>query len=176
VSNEFADWDTVHHTFTYCNAVDQAMRRAPSRLLARAIFDGAMSVYLERFLNVPKQPVPKATGRSVEPAALLHAFDVQGQIDETAQIVMDLLAAGRHNEVVETLGHAMLREDSGFHQFQIYEAALRQYSHFAGTPAGDHILIGAARFLSAHSPTVRSTGQTFDIAARLHRGEALHAD
>jgi nitrite reductase/ring-hydroxylating ferredoxin subunit len=176
VSNEFGDWDTVHHTFTYCNAVDQAIRRAPSKLLARAIFDGAMSVYLERFLNVPKQPVPNATGRQAEPAALLHALDVQGQIDETAQIVMDLLAAGRHNEVAQTLGHALLREDSGFHQFQIYEAALRQYSRFAGTAAGDHILIGAARFLSAHSPTVRSTGQTFDIAARLHRGEALHAD
>jgi nitrite reductase/ring-hydroxylating ferredoxin subunit len=176
VSNEFGDWDTVHHTFTYCNAVDQAMRRAPSKLLARAIFDGAMSVYLERFLNVPKQPVPRATGQSAEPAALLHAFDVQGQIDETAQIAIDLLASGRHNEVIQTLGHALLREDSGFHQFQIYEAALRQYSHFARTPAGDHILIGAARFLSAHSPTVRSTAQTFDIALRLHRGEALHAD
>jgi nitrite reductase/ring-hydroxylating ferredoxin subunit len=176
VSNEFGDWDTVHHTFTYCNAVDQAMRRAPPRLLARAIFDGALSVYLERFLNVPKQPVPSATGRPAEPTALLHAFDVQGQIDETAQIIVDLLSAGRHKEAVHTLGHALLREDSGFHQFQIYEAALRQYSHFAGTPAGDHILIGAARFLSAHSPTVRSTGQTFDIAARLHRGEALHAD
>jgi hypothetical protein len=58
VSNEFGDWDTIHHTFTYTNAVDQAMRRAPSRELARGIFDGAMSVYLERFLNVPKQPLP----------------------------------------------------------------------------------------------------------------------
>ena len=35
VSNEFGDWDTVHHAFTYANAVDQAMRRAPSKL-ARA--------------------------------------------------------------------------------------------------------------------------------------------
>ena len=30
VTNEFGDWDTVHHTFTYANAVDQALRRAPS--------------------------------------------------------------------------------------------------------------------------------------------------
>src|SRR5690606_33770108 len=37
VSNEFGDWDTVHHTFTYTNAVDQAMRRAPTALLARGI-------------------------------------------------------------------------------------------------------------------------------------------
>ena len=63
VSNEFSDWDTVHHVFTYTNAVDQAMRRAPSKLLARGIFDGAMAVYLERFLNIPKQPIPSSSGK-----------------------------------------------------------------------------------------------------------------
>ncbi len=176
ISNEFGDWDTVHHTFTYTNAVDQAMRRAPSRLLARAIFDGAMSVYLERFLNVPKQAIPRPSGSSPTPRDLLAAFDVQGHVDETAQIVADMLANGEHQKVIETLGHALLREDSGFHEFQIYEAALRQHAELSGTPAADHVLIGAARFLTAHSPTVRAAHQTYDIAARLHRGEALHGD
>ena len=173
ISNEFGDWDTVHHTFTYTNAVDQALRRSSSRLLAHGIFDGAMSVYLERFLNVPKEPIPVAKGEPVSERDLLAAFDVQGHVDETAQIVAELLHAGRQESVIRTLGHALLREDAGFHQFQIYEAALRQYRRFAGTSLGDHVLIGAARFLSAHSPTVRAVGQTFDIAARLHRGEAL---
>lgn len=176
VSNEFGDWDTVHHTFTYTNAVDQALRRAPSRLLARGIFDGAMSVYLERFLNVPKQAIPKPSGHDVDTLDLLRLFDIQGQVDETGQAVADMLAEGRHDEVVQTLGHALLREDSGFHQFQIYEAALRQYYRFQGSVLGDHVLIGAARFLTAHSPTVRAVGQTFDIAARLQRGEALHGE
>ena len=45
-SNEFSDWDSVHHSFTYTNAVDQAIRRAPSLELARGILDGAMSVIL----------------------------------------------------------------------------------------------------------------------------------
>ena len=94
----------------------------------------------------------------------------------TAQIVADALAGGRHEEVVRALGHAMLREDATFHQFQIYEAGLRQYRRFAGSPAGDHVLIGTARFLTAHAPTVRAVGQTYDIAARLHRGEALHGE
>jgi hypothetical protein len=152
------------------------MRRAPSALLARGIFDGAMSVYLERFLNVPKQPIPALTGNGGSVGSLLSSFDLQGQVDETAKIVAGLLAEGWRDEVITTLGHALLREDAGFHMFQIYEAALRQYGHFAGTPAGDHILIGAARFLTAHSPSVRAAGQTFDIAARLHRGEALHGD
>ena len=175
-SNEFGDWDTVHHSFTYANAVDQAMRRAPSSRLARGIFDGAMSVYLERFLNVPRQPHPAPSGDPVLPDALLPAFDVQGQVDETARILADLLAAGWREQAVEVLGQALLREDSGFHEFQIYEAGVRQYQHFAGRPEGDHILTGVARFLTAHSPTVRSRLQTFDIAARLHRGESLHGD
>ena len=174
ISNEFGDWDTIHHTFTYTNAVDQALRRSPSPLLARGIFDGAMSVYLERFLNVPKEPTPLAQGNIVDEQDLLAAFDLQGQVNETAQIVAELLHQSRHDAVVRTLGHALVREDAGFHQFQIYEAALRQYRRFAGTPLGDHVLIGAARFLTAHSPTVRAVGQTFDIASRLHRGEALH--
>ena len=175
-SNEFGDWDTVHHSFTYANAVDQAMRRAPSKLLARGIFDGAMSVYLERFLNVPRQPHPAPSGDPILPDALLPAFDVQGQVDETARILADLVASDWREQAVEVLGQALLREDSGFHEFQIYEAGVRQYQHFAGRPEGDHILTGVARFLTAHSPTVRSRLQTFDIAARLHRGESLHGD
>ncbi len=174
ISNEFGDWDTVHHTFTYANAVDQAMRRAPSREVARGIFDGALSVYLERFLNVPKQPIPRADGEHGSREGLLAQFDRQQQVDETAQIVGALLAEVPADTVVAALGHALLREDVGFHSIQIYEAAVRQYQNFRGRPEAAHILLGAARFLTAHAPTVRAIGQTYDIAARLHRGEALH--
>ena len=176
VTNEFGDWNTVHHTFTYTNAVDQAMRRAPSNLLARGIFDGGMSVYLERFLNVPRQSIPQRSGEKPGTQELLESFDMQGHVDDTAQIVTDMVAQGRENEVVRALGHALLREDAGFHMFQIYEAGLRQYQNFKGTPLGAHILVGTARFLSAHSPTVRSRVQTYDIAARLMRGAALYED
>jgi nitrite reductase/ring-hydroxylating ferredoxin subunit len=176
VSNEFGDWDTIHHSFTYANGVDQAMRRAPSKLLARGIFDAAMSVYLERYLNVPKQPVPVPSGTSPGRDPLLAAFDAQGQVDETARIVADMLAHGRHEDVVRGLGHALLREDSRFHEFQIYEAGIRQYRQSVPRVLGEHVLIGVARFLTAHAPTVRAVGQTYDIAARLHRGEALHGE
>ena len=176
VTNEFSDWDTVHHTFTYTNAVDQAMRRAPSNLLSRGIFDGAMSVYLERFLNVPKQAMPEPSGRKPAAIELLDSFDRQGHVDDTGEIIMDMVAQGKEEEVVRSLGHALLREDAGFHMFQIYEAGLRQYYNFKGSLIGAHILVGTARFLSAHSPTVRSRVQTYDIAAKLMRGEALHED
>ena len=173
-SNEVGDWNTVHHTFTYANAVDQAIRRAPSRYLARAIFDGAMSVYLDRFLNVPKAAIPLAGTDGATEADILARFDTQQNVDETAELVATALKDGRHEAVVRTLGRAMLREDSGFHQFQMFEAAVTQYRNFEGSELGNHVLIGASRFLTAFSPTVRSNSQTFEIAARLNRGEALH--
>ena len=43
-TNEFADWDTALHTFTFANAVEQGLRRAPSRELLRGLFDAARSV------------------------------------------------------------------------------------------------------------------------------------
>lgn len=47
---------------------------------------------------------------------------------------------------------------------------------FGGTPAGAHVLVAAARYLAAHSPTVRAQGQTYQIARRLHRGERLYEE
>ena len=175
ISNEFGDWNTVHHTFTYTNAVDRAMQRAPSRELARAILDGAASVYLERFLNMPRQPRPEPNGGAASTDDLLGHFDRQQQVDETAQTVADLLAGGQRGEVMRALGSALLREDAGFHSFQIYDAALRLAERFGERPEADDVLIGASRFLTAHAPTVRSMNQTYETAARLHRGEALHA-
>ena len=174
VSNEFGDWDTVHHCFTYANAVDQALRRAPSLELARGILDGAMAVYLERFLNIPKQPLPGPTSQAASEQDLLEAFDRQQQVGAVAQLMTDLLAAGRRDTVLQILGHALLREDAGFHAFQFFEAAVQQVRNFEDRPEADEIVVGAARFLAAHSPTPRAVGQTFEIAARLHRGEALH--
>ena len=37
-----------------------------------------------------------------------------------------------------------------------------------------HLLIAAARYLVAHSPTQREMLQTAETALRLHRGETLH--
>ena len=57
-SNEFGDWDTALHTFTFANAVEQGLRRSPSPELLRGVFDAAMSIHLDRFLNVPPAKVP----------------------------------------------------------------------------------------------------------------------
>jgi len=57
-SNEFSDWITVLHTFTYANAVHRLMGRAASPDLLRGVFHGAMQLYLDRFLNIPAAPLP----------------------------------------------------------------------------------------------------------------------
>ena len=58
-SNEFNDWDTALHTFTFANAVHQGLQRIESIDLLRGVFDGAMSIYLDRFLNVPSVKIPQ---------------------------------------------------------------------------------------------------------------------
>src|SRR5205814_9369316 len=68
-SNEFGDWDTAMHTFTFANAVEQGLRRSPSRELLRGVLDAAMSVYLDRFLNVPAIRLPQPLEHT-EPSAL----------------------------------------------------------------------------------------------------------
>ena len=59
VTNEFTDWDTALHTFTFANAVEQGLHRTGSAELVRGVFDAAMSVFLDRFLNTPPARLPR---------------------------------------------------------------------------------------------------------------------
>jgi nitrite reductase/ring-hydroxylating ferredoxin subunit len=180
-SNEFGDWETVHNTLTAANALHQALQRAPSVELLRGVFDTAMSIYLDRFLNMPAQRIPEAGRTAVNGAEVcdevLRCMDVQQQVEEVAQLVANYLSSSVDpHGILATLGHAMLREDAGFHAFQIVDAAFKQYQARRGTDAGRHVLIGLARYLAAHAPTPRAVGQTYHIALRLHRGEDLYRE
>jgi hypothetical protein len=68
----------------------------------------------------------------------------------------------------------VLREDAGFHVYQMLEAGVRQYREWGESEPGRHILIAAARYLAAHSPTERAQLQTAMVARRLSRGESVH--
>jgi nitrite reductase/ring-hydroxylating ferredoxin subunit len=178
ISNEFGDWDTVLHTFTYANAIQHALRRAPSIELLRGVFDAAMSVYLDRFLNIPAAPLPKVEPNSIQPEALLAEFlsllNKQQQVNEAGRLVAQYLANGGQPEgMIATLGATLLREDQDFHTIQTVETAVSQYRLLQGQPEAGHVLIAAARYLAAHSPTPRAQNQTYQIALRLHRGEKL---
>jgi nitrite reductase/ring-hydroxylating ferredoxin subunit len=176
-TNEFGDWDTALHTFTFANAVEQGLRRSPSPELVRGVFDAAASVYLDRFLNVPATRLPEPRPDADPETLLLELpalLDRQQQVDEAGALVATFLAAGGDPaRLVGALGSALVRENRNFHTIQCVEAAVRQRGMLAGDEAALP-LVAAARYLAAHATTTRSQRQTFDIARRLHRGEKLY--
>jgi len=178
-SNEFGDWDTALHTFTFANAVEQGLRRSASRQLLRGVLDAAMSVHLDRFLNVPATRLPEPD-TNADAEALLdelpRLLDGQQHVDEAGKLVASYLAAGDSTSLVAALGACLLREDRNFHTIQCVEAAARQHELLRDTEEAGLPLIAAARYLAAHAPTARSQRQTYEIARRLHRGERIYED
>jgi nitrite reductase/ring-hydroxylating ferredoxin subunit len=191
-ANEHADWETAHHVFTYANAVHQMLTRIgtanidPPLAAVRGLLHGAMALYLARYLNVPPACIPGDDGEQLDDlpadpetigAALLDAFDRQRQVDLAASLVARHLTLGHSPQaLIATLAHAVLREDAGFHAYQILDAGFRQFGAWGDTDEGRHILIAVARYLAAHSPTERASLQTADIASRLMRGGELHQE
>ncbi len=84
-----------------------------------------------------------------------------------------LAVGGDEAALLARLGRALLREDRDFHTIQTVEASFAHYRALRGTSEAAHVLIAAARYLAAHAPTVRSQGQTYTTALRLHRGDRL---
>jgi hypothetical protein len=193
-ANEHADWETALHVFTYANAIHQALKRIGSDDAGqnggidavRGVLHGAMGVYLARYLNVPPARLPGEGGDRLDDlpekieelrTALLEAFDRQRQVDSAARLVARHLTLGHPpNALIATLAQGLLREDAGFHAYQMLEAGVRQFFEWGDTDPGRHILIAVARYLAAHSPTERAVFQTADIAQRLLRGGELHQD
>ena len=177
-SNEFGDWDTALHTFTFANAVEQGLRRSPSPELLRGVLDAAISVHLDRFLNVPATRLP-TPDPAADPERLLaelpRLLDRQQQVDEAGQLAASFVGAdGDPARLVAALGSALARENRNFHTIQCVDAAARQHELLAGTGEAAVPLIAAARYLAAHATTTRSERQTFEIARRLHRGENIY--
>jgi hypothetical protein len=145
-----------------------------------------MALYLTRYLNVPPARIPGDDGEQLDElpadvgkihAALLDAFDRQRQVDLAARLVARHLTLGHSPQsLIATLARVLLREDAGFHAYQVLEAGVRQFTEWGNTDEGRHILIAVARYLAAHSPTERAALQTADIARRLMRGGELHQE
>ena len=185
-SNEFRDWNTVHHTYTYANAVYGLAKRTDASEAYRGVFDAAMSVYLDRFLNTPPTPIPEPDGNRSPDAVLdelMETFEVESnaEVDRAGRLTAEYLEADGDTDLLKRkLGEALLREDVGFHTRQNVEAAFDQYDTLAGEGTEESErrarihLIGTARYLSAHTPTRRAGEQTFRIAERLNRGENIH--
>lgn len=178
-ANEFGDWDTALHTFSFAHAVHRAALRCPSVELLRGVLDAAMSVYLDRFLNIPPARVPAFRGQKEDPLVILDSLpsllDQQQQVNQAADLVARYLdAGGAVAPLVATLGRLLVREDRDFHTIQAVEAAVSEIRSADGAATIRDFLVAAVRYLAAHSPTVRATDQTFQIAYRLARGDKLY--
>jgi hypothetical protein len=184
--NEFSDWDVALHTFTFANAVHQSMKRISASVshgpqpkpqspatsiqlqeLIRGIFDAAMQVYLNRFLNIPPAPIPNPSTnsdtiydtekRNAIEKDLSTLLDKQQQVEPVGQLVADYYghpSAGnnsmnnnpelqteqkRHRILMDLIGRLLLREDRSFHLIQMIEAALRQCSSIKDTLSSSSI-------------------------------------
>ena len=191
--NEFSDWDAALHTFTFANAVNQGLKRTSTPDLLRGVFDAAMRIYLNRFLNMPPANLPKLKSdiemkfNNNETKILLNKLpdllDKQQQINQTGQVVAEYLYRGGKPELLlSTIGHLLLREDRNFHSIQMVECTFKQFltpSTAIGNDDGSeneekvNIMVAVGRYLAAHSPTMRSQGRAFQISNQLHHGENL---
>ena len=144
-----------------------------------------MLVYQSRFLNVPAARLPtekQLDQMPSDPRRLLDdlsgCFERQGDVDRAGSIVYRYLALNLDPaELIRGLGNAVLREDPGFHDFQMLEEGVRLWQDLMDadkTEESHQCLVAVARWQAAHSPTRRATTQTYDIALRLHKGEAVY--
>ncbi|HEY9620723.1 MAG TPA: Rieske (2Fe-2S) protein [Crinalium sp.] len=177
-NNDHGDWNSAHHPFTFANAVQQGIHRVPTIELLRGVFDAAMSVYLNRFLNVPPARLPEPKDTATNPEALLEQLpdllDRQQQVNETGRLVAQYLySGGNPKALMAMLAKLMLRENRDFHVMQSIEAAFRLYHQLPDAQDGIPVLVATARYLAAHAPTMRSQEQTYQMAYRLHRGDRL---
>lgn len=181
-SNEVTDWFNPQHTFIFANGTYQAVRRSATSSVVRAIFQGAMSIYNDRYLNVPPARLPseRSSGADLPKDAsalrrlLLDALDQRANIELSADIVsryieLDLPFA----DLVDTLTFATVREDLDFHSLQVLEAGVRQCKAWGPGEESRNIMVGVIRNLAAHCPTRRAGQQTAQIAQRLHRGDKM---
>ena len=172
--NEFGDWDAVLHTFTFANAIGQGLRRLATPDLLRGVFDAAMRIYLNRFLNIPPAQIPKPKiGPSVNEKGssdnqdagdenaqnhymkrmLLNEFpsvlDRQQQVNQAGQLAADYLYSGGNLDLLlATMGSLLLREDRNFHSIQMIEGAFKQLARYNPVEYGDLNYVVDAEFVN----------------------------
>ena len=122
--NDHGDWDVVHHGFTSANAVHQLVQRAATPELARGVYQGALKVFLDRFLNVPAARLPgRPPSRGAARTGLGGLAGLLGPAGHGRRGRRHRLRMARSRRVDvrpcwRPSGRALLREDAEFHWFQ----------------------------------------------------------
>jgi hypothetical protein len=185
-SNDIEDWSAPAHTFSFCNALHRVLARGETEPdLVRGLFHAAMSIYLERFLNIPRAQLPSEQPLENLPTAadelretMLSALDRRTEWSEVPRLVVRYLRLGHPEpKLIDTLTLATVREDLDFHSLQVLEAGFTQAEEWPPASAERELLYAAiCRHLAAHCPTRRSSGQSVAVALRLQKGEEVYAD
>lgn len=184
-SNDVGDWFNPVHTFNFAHAVHCGLVRSKKKTFSklRGLLSTAMSVYLDRFLNIPKARIPNKEvdfeGLPEDATDLLAGIKAVLDSKKTAMnigafVALYLRKGYDESELVDTLVSVTLHEDLDFHKMQNIEAAVMQSQHWPkASEEREHLYIGATRYLAAHCPTQRSRSKMTQIAIRLQRKEAI---
>jgi nitrite reductase/ring-hydroxylating ferredoxin subunit len=185
-SNDIEDWFAPMHTFSFCNALHRVLARGETGPeLVRGLFHAAMSIYVDRFLNIPGARLPSEQALENLPTAadelrgaILSALDQRKEWSEVPRLALRYLRLG-HPEamLMDALTFATVREDLDFHSLQVLEAGFTQAEEWPPASAERELLYAAiCRHLAAHCPTRRSSSQSVAVALRLQKGEEVYSE
>jgi nitrite reductase/ring-hydroxylating ferredoxin subunit len=185
-SNDIEDWFAPMHTFSFCNALHRVLGRGERGLeLVRGLFHAAMSIYVDRFLNIPGAQLPSEQPLENLPTAadelretILSTLDQRKEWSEVPRLVLRYLRLGHPEaKLIDTLTFATVREDLDFHSLQVLEAGFTQAEEWPPASSERELLYAAiCRYLAAHCPTRRSSSQSVAVALRLQKGEEVYAE
>jgi hypothetical protein len=184
-SNDIDDWFGPMHTFSFCNALYQVLARGGADVnVLRGMYHAAMSIYVDRFLNIPRAQLPGETPLEKLPIAsdllrggILSSLDQRKGWGEVPSLVVRYLRLGHPEpDLVDTLTFATVREDLDFHKLQVIEAGVTQAQLWRhGSIERELLYTAIARHLAANCPTRRSSSQSVGVALRLHQGEEIYS-
>jgi nitrite reductase/ring-hydroxylating ferredoxin subunit len=184
-SNDLDDWFGPVHTFSFCNALYQVLARGGAEVnVLRGMYHAAMSIYVDRFLNIPRAQLPGETPLDKLPTApnllregILSSLDQRKGWWEVPSLVVRYLRLGHPEpDLVDTLTFATVREDLDFHKLQVIEAGVTQAQVWQpGSVERELLYTAVTRHLAAHCPTQRSSSQSVGVALRLHGGEEIYS-
>jgi nitrite reductase/ring-hydroxylating ferredoxin subunit len=185
-SNDIEDWFAPAHTFSFCNALHRVLTRGETGPeLVCGLFHASMSIYLDRFLNIPRAQLPSEQPLANLPAAadklreaIVSALDQRKEWSEVPRLVLRYLRLGHPEpELIDTLTFATVREDLDFHSLQVLEAGLSQAKEWPpGSTERELFYTAISRHLAAHCPTRRSSGQPVAVALRMQKGEEVYTE
>jgi tRNA uridine 5-carbamoylmethylation protein Kti12 len=146
----------------------------------RGVYNGALKIYLDRFLNIPPFKILNGSpGESKEKLlkSLVDLLNRRYMIDDVVYVVADYIANGYEDEdLLRTICRSVAREDADFHTMQMLDAGISIYRDLRSDAHRKIVLIAIARYTASQAPTDRRTSQVANIALKLHTGQSLYSD